>query len=60
MVDFKSLFVIALAGFSALASAEHDGKGKGKGRGKGKGPKNFIMVCAGRSLSTPPVCVRAC
>lgn len=50
MFNFKSLFVIALAGFTALSSAEDHGKskgnGKGNGKGYGKGPKNFIMVCS--------------
>jgi alkaline phosphatase len=42
MFNFRSLFVVALAGFTALAAAERPRKG---GHGKAKGPKNFIFVC---------------
>ncbi|KAI5807192.1 alkaline-phosphatase-like protein [Geopyxis carbonaria] len=51
-MNLGSLFVLALAGFGAVAAEEKKewkgskgyGHGKGKGSGSGKTPNNFIMV----------------
>lgn len=43
MLNVKSLFLIALSGFAALAEAGRDGK-HGKDGKNGRKPKNFIMV----------------